>query len=65
MVEMRWLQRPANIKDKHMIEDSCGYLMVLQYRQQIGVSLIKGEGGIEGMERKWSEWIDVPTVTEG
>ena len=59
MIELRWVQREPNIKDKHMMKDASGYLMVLQYR--ISDSCVDATG----VYREAGDWIDVPTVTEG
>ncbi len=64
MIELRWVEKVGlGVTEINKVETV--KTKVLQYRKQVGASLIQGEGGIEGMERKWSEWIDVPTVTEG
>jgi len=61
MVEMRWIERDLSspclpsatiIVDK----DRAGY-KVLQYRYKLDID--------RRVSEIWSEWIDVPTVTEG
>ena len=57
MIELRWVER------KGFAADACQITVrVLQYRQlEIGVVIIE-ENVLKGYERKWTDWIDVPTV---
>jgi hypothetical protein len=59
MVEMRWVERPSIFQYGNTDGSRTVYMdKVLQYRQQDTV--VK-----DGWWRQdWSEWIDVPTVTD-
>lgn len=59
MIEMRWLRR----WELHPVD---AYVSVLQYRQTL--HYLGADGSIHISHSRgnvnWSDWIDVPTVTE-
>lgn len=71
MVEMRFAtleMRSSNssvYKDSAFIKDGYGNHLVLQYRYPLSYEKIPDIGMIHERVSKWSDWIDVPTVTEG
>lgn len=59
MIELRWVERSEPLPHDPRIAHT---VRVLQYRKlEIGVPIIE-ENVLKGYERKWTDWIDVPTV---
>ena len=64
MVEMRWVPlNKSNQRSPVAFRNLRDDFMVLQYRYPIGEELVK-TGTFKYPVTKWSEWIDVPTVTD-
>jgi len=59
MVEMRWLVREYEMRYDDIEGIAPDYMQeqVLQYRYKLDIE--------RRVSEIWSEWIDVPTVTEG
>ena len=60
MIELRWLKDPK----AQPIYDIGEEFGVLQYRQQTGNKIAKMDGVAITITHEWTDWQDVPTVTE-
>ncbi len=67
MIEMRWLTRDStlDISEDHI--PCYTKERVLQYRQKVDMTIYAGLGPFPDSARnmQWSEWQDVPEVTDG
>ena len=60
MIELRWVEKPK----EQPIYDTGENTRVLQYRQQTGNKIAKMDGVAITITHEWTDWQDVPTVTE-
>ncbi len=67
MIEMRWLTRDSTVDISEDHIPCYAKERVLQYRQKVDMTIYAGLGPFPDSARnmQWSEWRDVPEVTDG
>jgi hypothetical protein len=69
MIELRWFTRDSNLDVGWGGPPVYEKERVLQYRQKIDVTVRAGQWDAAGIAQtanwQWSEWKDVPEVTDG